>query len=156
MAGKTDYYSNRVLGLLSTDTAAVAISPTFVGLFDNTDGGPDDEYTGAGPNNGNEVTTPTTAGQNSDRQPITDAQWNTAVAATVGDGREISNQANVSWVGWDNGTQSLFHFAIFESGLTASEMLYFGPITPDRTINAGETATFNGDVAGGDLILGED
>ena len=138
MAGKTDYYSDLVLGVLE-NTALSGIANVYVALFTAA---PTDAYTSAA-RDGTEISYGTGA-----REEIT--SWN---AKTDGGGRHISNDDPVEWTGWDGGSGTVTHFGIFDSsGHETGNLLYWGALTTSRAIGAGETASF----ADGALVIQED
>lgn len=142
MAGKTDLWSNSILGLLTDDATPVALATSYVGLFTVA---PSDAYTGGAPD-GTEV--PTTG--NYVRKPITAANWSALTAGSPG--REISNDLALTWAAWDTGSQTLSHFGVFDAVGAGGNLLYWAALTTQRTIEDGETATFDPNV----LVVNED
>jgi len=131
--GKSDFLELEVLDHVLGAAAYTAPGTTHIALFTVT---PSD----AG--GGTEVT-----GGSYARSAVTNnaTNWPAAAAGAKANGTEIAFvQASANW-----GT--VVAFGIFDAA-TAGNLLYWGPITPNKAVNSGDTAKF----AVGDLDVTED
>lgn len=131
--GKSDFLELEVLDHVLGNAAYTAPATVHVGLFTVT---PDD--TGGG--------TEVTGGAYA-RAAVTNnaTNWPAAAGGAKSNGTEIAfPQATANW-----GT--VVAFGIFDAS-TAGNLLYWGPITPTKAVNNGDTAKF----AVGDLDVTEE
>lgn len=133
MAGKTNSHSDSVLNVLK-GTTLTGITQSHIGLFTVT---PSDAGGG----------TESTYGSDT-RQTIDFG----ALAAGSPSGRQLSNTPAVSWTSWNGTSPETFVAAGIFDLISAGELLYWGALTANRTINTGETATF----AIGSVVITED
>jgi len=134
LAGKTDYWSDELLDLLSEDSATLTPPAAYyVGLFTTA---PTDAYTSGAPD-GVEVDYGSTTVP-AERQSVVFSSAETK----GGTGRVVENSAAVEWTAWDvDTTVNVTHFGIF-SAATAGELLYWAAVDTARRIQEGETASF--------------
>ena len=117
MAGsKSDYMEDKVLNILR-GTAFAAVSP-YVGLMTAAPGetGPGTEVSGG-------------------------AYARVAVTFGAPSGGAISNSGAVNFPTPTGNWGTIVGFGIFDAE-TSGNMLYYGDITPNKTINTGDTVTF--------------
>lgn len=136
MAGKTNTHSDSVLNVLR-GTTLTGLANIYVALFTVA---PSD--TGGG--------TESTYGTDTRKVLSGTGDW-TAPAAGTPTGRQIDNATAATWSNWDGTSPETFVAAGLFDALTLGTLLYWATIT-NRTINAGETATF----AVGAIVVTED
>lgn len=134
MPGKSDYLENRILDHILGGVASTPPATVYVALFTVTP-------TDAG--GGTEV-----AGGAYARAAVTNnaTNWPAASGGAKANGTAITFPAPTA--NWG----VIVAFAIFDAA-TAGNMLYFGPITPNKTVNNGDPAP---SFAVGDLDVTED
>lgn len=133
MAGKTNTYTDSVLNVIR-GTTLTGIATVYVSLFTVT---PSDTSAGTESDYGSDT-----------RKVMAFA----APGAGTPTGRSIANSAIVSWTNWDGTSPETFVAAGIHDAVSAGNLLYWGPLDTNRTINTGETASF----AIGAVVVRED
>lgn len=128
MGSKSDYLEKKVLDLVLGATAFTAPATVYVGLFTVT---PDD--TGGG----TEVT-----GGSYARPAVTNnaTNWPNATGSGAG-GSTKSNGTTITFAQASADWGTVVAFGVFDA-LTAGNLLYWGAVSPTKTIQNGDTASF--------------
>ncbi len=149
MVGKTHDHSDKILALFTnqiTPGAAVVTNPIYIGLF-TTD--PDDDYTLASPTGVEAV-----YGAGNDRMIVTGpTDWSARADGTVG--RETQINKAITWTDWQGTSPSVItSFGMFTDTVAGGtgELLYWATLMNSRSIETGESATFDPDT----IVVRED
>jgi hypothetical protein len=140
VAGKSDYLENRILDHFLGGVASSAPATVYVALFTTA---PNDASTGTSPSPGVEV-----SGGNYARAAVTNnaTNWPNASGGAKSNGTAITFATpSANW-------GVIVAFAIVDA-LTNGNILYWGLITPNKTVNNGDPAP---SFAIGDLDVTED
>ena len=145
MAGKSDYLENKFLDYVLSNAATFNTANVFVGLFTAT---PLDS--GVAPNYALSPIEVSTSGTAYARM---DVDFSAASGGSTSNSGSGGTPGPVTFPTATGIWGTVTHFAIFDNvTVGVGNMLYFGSISPSKTIQSGDTASF----AAGALTVTED